>query len=123
MPQFDIVVYSNEIIWVFFFFLSLYSLNYLFFFPRISEILKTRTKKYDLDLKLFKKLLSSIDSKYYICQERFSNYIFLRFEDFLMYTIYINYILKLNLLLINLDVRYYLNSFYSYIDFYEVDQF
>ena len=121
MPQFDIVIYSNEIIWVFFFFLSLYSLNYLFFFPRISEILKTRVKKYNFDLIIFKKLISKVECKFYFRQEIILNCLLLKFEDFLSYNTYINYLLKSNLLSFNLYIRYYLNNFYSYFDFYELD--
>ena len=123
MPQFDIVVYSNEIIWIFFFFLSLYSLNYLFFFPRISEIFKVRIKKYNFDLNLFKRLISKVDSNFYLKQNNFFYYIYLKFEDFLNFNIYINYILKLNLLGENLYVKYYLNILYNYFDFFELDKF
>lgn len=124
MPQFDIVVFTNEIVWVFFFFILLYSFNYLFFFPKISEILKVRTKKVSLDLvtleKLDVKLISILKSKenYF-----FDNLLILSFKDYLNFNANIGFLNKINVLGYNLYVKYYLNSFYKHFDFYELEQF
>jgi len=124
MPQFDIVVFSNEIVWVFIFFLTLYSLNYLFFFPRMAEVLKTRSKKIELDLIKLKELNEKTD-KFFLTKENYfyNSILLLSFNDYLNFNTCISFLEKSSVLGYNLYVRYYLNNFYKYFDFYELEQF
>jgi len=124
MPQFDLVVYSNEIVWVFVFFLTLYSLNYLFFFPRMAEVLKARSKKVELDLILLNKLNEKTD-KFFLTKENYfyNTILLLSFNDYLNFSTCISFLEKTSVLGYNLYIRYYLNNFYKYFDFYELEQF
>lgn len=45
MPQFDKITFLNQIIWLFFFFSSVYFLTLKIFLPRIAFVLKLREKK------------------------------------------------------------------------------
>ena len=122
MPQFDIVVYSNELIWIFVFFFVLYSFNYLFFFPRIVEILKTRKKKVEKDLMKLEFVNKKVN---YLFNFKENNVIktlvlpsFSNFVSFCSVIGILNHVYSLN---DNLNIKYYLNCYYNYFDFYELE--
>jgi len=122
MPQFDIVIYSNEVLWVFFFFLLMYSFNYLFFFPRMAEILKTRKKKVEMDLLQLDLLDKKFNSLFLKKESMFFEKILLNsFVDYKTFSFVIGFFEKINSLSYNLTVKYYLGYFYNYFDFYELE--
>lgn len=45
MPQFDKITFFNQIFWLFFFFSSFYLILLKVFLPKLSSVLKARTKK------------------------------------------------------------------------------
>lgn len=45
MPQFDKITFFNQIFWLFFFFSSFYLVLLKIFLPKLSSVLKARTKK------------------------------------------------------------------------------
>ncbi len=45
MPQFDKITFFNQIFWLFFFFFSFYLILLKVFLPKLSSVLKARTKK------------------------------------------------------------------------------
>ena len=49
MPQFDQLSFTNQVFWFFFFFLSFYFLISYFFLPKLSENIKFRKKKINID--------------------------------------------------------------------------
>jgi len=124
MPQFDVVVYSNEILWLFFFFVLLYSFNYLFFFPRVSEILKTRVKKIELDLINYNKFNKKWNNFFLEKENYFFNTILLSsFNTYLNLSLNLSLIEKISVYQFNISIQYYLNSFYKFFDFYELENF
>jgi len=124
MPQFDVVVFINEIIWVFFFFILLYSFNYLFFFPRIAEILKTRIKKVELDLITLNSLNKKLNSFFLEKENYFFNSILLNsFNDYINLNFNVGLMEKLFLLKYNFCIDYYLNNLYNSFDFFELEQY
>lgn len=124
MPQFDVVVYSNEILWLFFFFVLLYSFNYLFFFPRISEILKTRVKKVELDL-VNLNTLNKKWSNFFLEKENyfFNSILLVSFNTYLNLSLNLSLVEKISIFQFNLPIQYYLNNFYKFFDFYELESF
>lgn len=122
MPQFDVVVFSNELVWVFLVFFSLYSLNYLFFFPRIVEVLKTRSKKIESDLVKIEAINKSLGNIYYTKEVSFINsFLINSFSDFNSASSVAGLVSKLFSLNNNLGVKYFITRYYSYFDFFEVE--
>ncbi len=90
----------------------------------MAEILKVRSKKVELDLVRLNSLNEKTD-KFFLSKENyFYNSILLSsFNDYLNFSTCIGFLEKSGILGFNLYIRYYLNNFYRYFDFYELEQF